>query len=90
MQVKLKSLSNARLSGANASKQRSSLEVNHKVILETFLEDQVEVLYMPEFPAAAISLGITARTLVGSRATSSWTGYGADHLFSLDLDSGGK
>jgi hypothetical protein len=45
---------------------------------------------MPEFPAAAISLGITARTLVGTRAMCSATGQGADHLFSLDLDSGGK
>jgi hypothetical protein len=45
---------------------------------------------MPEFPAAAISLGITARTLVGTRAVCSGAGHGADHLFSLDLGSGGE
>jgi len=53
-----------RLSGAHVGKQKSSLEINYRIILETFLEDQIEVLYFPEFPAAAISLGMTARTLV--------------------------
>jgi hypothetical protein len=53
-----------RLSAAHVGKQKSSLEINYRNILETFLEDQIEVLYLPEFPAAAISLGMTARTLV--------------------------
>lgn len=48
----------------NGGKTKSSLESNYRALLETFLDDQVEVLYMPEYPVAAISLGITARNLM--------------------------
>jgi cohesin loading factor subunit SCC2 len=79
-----------KISGANVGKQKSSFEANYRAIFEAYLEDQLEVLYTPEFPAAALSLGITARTFIPllddtkpSADNAAIRGIAIDHLGAL-------
>jgi cohesin loading factor subunit SCC2 len=49
----------------NSKANKTSHDTDYKAILETFVSDLTIVLYLPEWPAASLYLGVISRLMVG-------------------------